>query len=160
MDTAGPGLLGQTQNRVFHIGLGHHHQVAHLVDDDNNIRHFFFSLGIIGFDIPYAGIREGFIAPFHFRYGPVQCRGRFFGIRNHRHQQMGNAIVIGQFHHLGVNQDQFHLVRTGFVHDAGQQRIYTDGLTAAGSARYQQVGHLCKVDGNYLAFYIFAKPDT
>ena len=73
---------------------------------------------------------------------------------------MGNAVVIGQFHHLGIDQNQFHLVRTGFVHDAGQQRIYTDGLAAAGSARYQQMGHLGEVDRNYLAFNILAQSDT
>ena len=47
--------------------------VDDIVASNDNIRHFFFRLGIIGFDIPYAGIRKRFIPPLHFCYSPVQC---------------------------------------------------------------------------------------
>ena len=35
-----------------------------------------------------------------------------------------------------------------------------DGFTAAGSTRNQQMGHLGKVDRNYLSFYILTQPHT
>ena len=70
---------------------------------------------------------------------------------------MGYAIIICQLDNLGVNQNQFYLVRTRFIHDACQQRVHTDRFTAAGSTCYQQMGHLGKINGDDLSLNVLAQ---
>ena len=58
---------------------------------------------------------------------------------------MGDAVVLSQFHHLGVDQNQFDIFRTGAEQKADDDRVDADGFTAAGGAGDQQVGHFTQV---------------
>ena len=58
---------------------------------------------------------------------------------------MRDAVILGQFNDLGVNEDEFDIFRPGTEQEADNDRVDADGFTAAGGTCNQQVGHLAKV---------------
>ena len=64
---------------------------------------------------------------------------------------MRNAVVVRQFDHFRVDQDQLHFVGARLVEDARDQRVDADGLAAARRTGDEQVRHLGQVDGDDVA---------
>ena len=54
---------------------------------------------------------------------------------------MGNPVIYRQLHHLGIDQDQTHLLRCCFIQQTDNNRINTNGFTGTGRPGNQQMGH-------------------
>ena len=58
---------------------------------------------------------------------------------------MRDAVILGQFDDLGVNQNELDILRPGAEQEADDNGVDADGFTAAGGACNQQVRHLAQV---------------
>ena len=67
---------------------------------------------------------------------------------------MGYSVVNSQLHNLGVNHQQADILRRGLIQKGNYHGVYADGLTGAGGARYEQMGHFCKVGNRHPAAYV------
>ena len=115
------GFLCQTADRIFHfLGRGHH-QVGKLVDNDYDLGHRLQrtvrlgSRGVVVAQIADAVFGEQVIPPLHLLHCPVQRTGSLFRVGDHWDQQVGNALIDGEFDDLRVDQDQLDFFRCGMV---------------------------------------------
>ena len=69
---------------------------------------------------------------------------------------MGDAVVRRQLHHFGVHHDKAHLIRRGFIQQADDQRVGTDGFTGAGGAGDQHMGQAGDVADDAVAPNVLA----
>ena len=134
MDASRSGQLGDALDGAFHVVLGHHHHICHLIDHDKEIgvrSHLPVGPGR-RMDLAFAdGFVEVFhvleteelqvvIAGVHLFDHPFQGLGGPFGIGDDGGQQVGDAGVGGQLHPLGVDHDHPDLFRGG-PHDDGHE---------------------------------------
>jgi hypothetical protein len=101
--------------------------------------------------IAHAHRRHQLVALVHLADTPVEGVGGLFHVDHHRGQQVRDALVDRQFEHLGVDQDQPHLVRLGLVEQRQDHRVDTDRLAGTGGTGDQQVRHLGQIDDHRLA---------
>ena len=73
---------------------------------------------------------------------------------------MGDAVILGQLHHLGVDEQQLHVLRAGAEQQAHDDAVHAHGFTAAGAARDEQVGHLAQVGHLRYTGNVLAKGDA
>ena len=141
VNTGGTRFLCQTCNQLFNLFAHHHHQVGQLVNDDDHIGQTFNRLGrfrgqaegvgqllatrcrfidlfVEACEVAHTQFAHEFVAPLHFTHAPVQGVGGLFHVGDNRAQQMWNALVDAHLQHLGVNQNQPHITRFGFVEQA------------------------------------------
>ena len=161
MHTGGTGFLGDAADGIFHILAHHHHQIGQLIDDNGDIGHLFQlrllgSQLVEGLDIAHIVLCKQAVAALHLLHRAAQCTGGLAGLGDHRHQQVGDAVILGQLHHLGVDEQQLHVLRAGAEQQAHDDAVHAHRFAAAGAARDQQMGHLAQVchlshTGNVLA---------
>ncbi len=72
----------------------------------------------------------------------MQGRSRLLRISHHRNQQVRNAVINAQLHHLGIDHNHLHVIRVRLKQNPHNDRIDTNRLTGAGRSRDQQMGHL------------------
>ena len=72
---------------------------------------------------------------------------------------MRDALVDGEFHALGVNEDHAHLLGRCTHHDRRDHGVDEGGLTGAGLASHQHVRGLGQVGDDVAAFDILADAD-
>ena len=176
MDSHRAGHLGQADQAgldlVFHLAA---HQVAQLIDQDDNIGHPLGpllrviaqgadrpargQLGIVIVDIAHAVAAERPVAALHFECGPLQDRRGLLGIRDYRVQQVRDVIVEGKLDHLGIDHQQTHPVRAEQVQQAGDNHVHADTLAAARGPGHQQVRHPGQVCHPDAAFEVLAQAD-
>ena len=66
MDADRAGLLGDPHYRLFHSLPLMHHQVGHLIDDDDNVGEpIGLALFVVGAQVAHAGLGEQSVAPLH-----------------------------------------------------------------------------------------------
>ena len=147
MHAGGAAQLGHPADGLLHLLGGHQHQIGQLVDDHHNLGHLLHALGLGGVgvvtgQIPHPDLREGPVALHHLHHRPLEGARRLLGVGDHGNEQMGDAVVDAQLHHLGVHHDEAHLLRGGLVEQGDNQRVGTHRLARAGSAGDEQVGQL------------------
>ena len=177
--------LGQTADRILHLVGSRHHQIRQLVDNDNDLGHFFqpdllslfilrklFALchrrlssvgryhSIISMKISHIVLGKNLVAVQHFVYCPVQGARRLSRVSDHRHQQVGNSIINSQLHHLGVYHQKADLAGGGFIKKTDNQRIDAHRFTGASGAGDQQVGHFCQIRQGHLSGNIPAQGNS
>ena len=142
MDADGTGQLGQTADRVFHFRGCDHHEIRELVHDDDNTRerlklfnfiqfavHFLHPL-VIGFNVPHALEPGKFIVALgHFLHGPVESACRLLRIRHDGNQQVWNAVIDLQLHHLRVDHQHPDFIRRTTIQNTHDQGVDTHRLT-------------------------------
>ena len=99
------------------------------------------------------------VALLHLLDQPRQRGGRLLGLRDDRRDEVRNAFVRRQFHHLRVDQDHPDLVGGGARQQRHQHRVDEAGLARARRAGDQQVRHLGEVGRDDLALDVLAEPD-
>ena len=109
-------LLGNAADIVLYLFARHHHQICQLVNDNDDIRHFFqafvhFSQGIVLFNVGHAVFSQQFIAALHLRHCAAQGAGGLARLGHHRHQKMRDAVILRKFHHFRVDQNKAQLFR-------------------------------------------------
>ena len=150
MHTGGTGHLRQAADVILDVLGGGHHQVRQLIDDNDDLRHGPKLLPrggqtVIALQVAGAGGGEHLVAVEHLPDRPAQRAGGLFGVGDDRHQQMRNAVVAAQLHHLGVDHQQLNLLGRGLVQQADDDGIDADRLAAAGGAGDEQVRHFGQI---------------
>ena len=64
---------------------------------------------------------------------------------------MRDPVINRKLHHLGVDHDQLHILRRGSVDQAHDHGVDAHGLTGAGLAGDQKMGHFCQIRHHRLA---------
>ena len=148
--TGGTGHLRQAADVILDVLGGGHHQVRQLIDDNDDLRHGPKLLPrggqtVIALQVAGAGGGKHLVAVEHLPDRPAQRAGGLFGVGDDRHQQMRNAVVAAQLHHLGVDHQQLNLLGRGLVQQADDDGIDADRLAAAGGAGDEQVRHFGQI---------------
>ena len=161
MHTGGAAHLSHAANALLHFLGGDHHQVGQLVDDNDHLGQSLFACGlavlIVVFQIPDAHLGKQAVALEHLHHGPLQGSCGFLGVSHHRDIKMGYAIIDAQLHHLRVDHDELHLIRSGFIEQTEDQGVHAHGLTGAGGTGDKHVGKLCDIAHDALAADILAQ---
>ena len=111
---------------------------------------------VIALQVTGAGGGKQLIAVQHLPHRPAQGAGGLFGVGNDRHQQVRDAVIAAQLHHLGVDHQELDLLRGGLIQKADDNGIDADRFAAAGSAGDKQMRHFGQIGqadapGNILA---------
>ena len=67
--------------------------------------------GVEAVDVAHGKLRHLLVALLHLAHGPFQRDDRLLGVGHDRREQVRDAVVDGQFQHLGVDHDQTALLR-------------------------------------------------
>ena len=173
MDPGGAGQLGDALDGGLHVLGGGHHEVGELVNDDQEVGvGAQLSLGSRqGLDLsgPHCLVEvvdvleaEGgqvVVAGVHLAHHPLQSLSRLLRGGDDRRDEVGDALVDGQLHPLGVHQHHAHLLRRGAHHDRGDHRVDEGGLTRSGLTGHQKVRGLGQVGDDVVALNVLAQPD-
>ena len=164
MHAGGTGHLRQPADVILDILGGGHHQVGQLIDDNDDLRHGvqLLPLGgqaVIALQVTGAGGGKQLIAVEHLPHRPAQGAGGLFGVGNNRHQQVRDAVIAAQLHHLGVDHQKLDLLRGGLIQKADDNGIDADRFAAAGSTGDKQMRHFCQIGQADAAGNILAERD-
>ena len=173
VDPGGAGQLGDALDGGLHVLGGGHHEVGELVDDDQEVGvGAQLSLGsrqgldlacahrlVEVVDVLEAEGGQVVVAGVHLAHHPLQGLGRLLRGGDDRGDEVGDALVDGQLHPLGVHQHHAHLLRGGTHHDRGNHRVDEGGLTRTGLPGHQQVRGLGQVGDDVVALDVLAQPD-
>ena len=128
MDTDRAGFLGDADDRLLNLLVGHHH-IGEFVDDEHDVWKrardlgvfqivlrlepltlFIFGERIEGADIANTCLAEHLVAFFHLADGPLQDRCSAVHLGHDRAGQVGNVAEHTQLDHLGVDQNEFDFI--------------------------------------------------
>jgi hypothetical protein len=154
---------------LFHLVLGQDHQVRQLVDNDDQVRHrnrpLLAGLGVlahelvVGFDVADLPLGEEAIPLLHDPHRVAKGEGRFLGIADDRRDEVGDAVIAGEFHHLRVDHEELDLVRRGIEENAADHGVDHDALARSGGPGDENVGHLGQVARLGMAEDVLAESD-
>ena len=159
----GTGHLGNATDRPLHLVRRGHHQIGQLVDDDHNIRQRLVPLGdqapVVGVDVARPGAVQQPVAAFHLPGGPIEHTNHPLQLDHHRRPQMRDAIVGGQFNHLGIDHDELYLGRRPCTQQSGDNRIDTNTLARTGCPGDEQMRHGGQIDGHRATGHVLSQRD-
>ena len=174
MNAGSTRFLRQTGDEFFDLLAGDHHQIRQFIDDDDDVRHATQRLGRLrgqaqrirnrltllgGFldmvvgagQVTYAQLGHDLVAAFHLGHTPGQGIGGLTHIGHDRREQMRDAFIDRQFQHLGVDQNQTHRIRLGFIEHRQDHGVNADRFTGTRGTRHQQMRHLGQIGDDRLA---------
>ena len=161
MHAGGTAHLSHPTDGLLHLLGRHQHQVGQLVNDDDYLGHGvhpLLSLGplVVGGELPHPGLRKQAVPLHHLRHRPLEGAGGLLGVGHHRDQQMGDAVVSPQLHHLGVHHNQTEFLRGGFIEHTDEQGVNAHRLTRPCGAGNEHVGQLGAVPHDIVAADVLA----
>ncbi|CAB4563286.1 unannotated protein [freshwater metagenome] len=135
MDADGARHLCDSTDRLFNVARSNHHEVVELVDHYKDVRKavvFDTHLGLIdnlatikgrvvAIDVAETTFRKKVVATFHFLHGPRQRICCLLRICHDLCEQMRKAVVLTEFHTLGVDENQTNLIRCRAHEDRRKQ---------------------------------------
>ena len=102
-------------------------------------------------------MRQVVVAHVHLAHDPLQSLCGLLGVSNDRGDQVWDALVGGQFHALGVNQDHAHFFRGRTHQHRGDQGVNARGLTSTSGTSDQNVRHLRQVRDDEVALNVLTQ---
>ena len=173
MDTGGSSELRDALNGGFHVSRGDHHEVGELVDDHEQVRVWVqralqpgLGLNLSGghrlvevVDVLEAVVRQVVVARVHLLDDPFEGLGGLLGVGDDGRDEVRDALVDGEFHALGVDEDHAHLLGRRTHHDRRDHGVDEGGLTGTGLAGHQHVRRLGQVGDDVAAFDVLADAD-
>ena len=78
-------------------------------------------------------------------------------IGDYRGEQMRDTFVDRHLEHLGVDHQQTHITRFGFVQQAQNHRVNTHRFTGACGTRHQHVRHFGEICDDGVAHNVFTQ---
>ena len=143
VDSNGTRELGNPREGGFHIGSGGEHNVGKLVDNQHEVGHAlepqFIHLFVVASKVARGNRGHGFVALFHFAHHPLQGWNYELGFGDDGADEVGQLFIRPKFHALGVDQDEFELVRRKAVGQAHENSIHADRFSAAGGSCNEHV---------------------
>ena len=94
---------------------------------------------MIRLNVAHRRLFQENVTPLHFFDRPLEGENRFFGVGNHRRQEMGRAIVDRQFHPFWVNHQEAQTVGRIAVKKRSDKSVNDHRLARAGGAGNQNV---------------------
>ncbi len=161
MHTGGTAHLGHTADGLLHLLGRHQHQVGQLVDDHHHAGQLFHVLvrlgqGVVARQVLDALFGEHLVALHHLVHRPLQRAGSLFRVGDHGDEQVRDAVVGRQLHHLGVHHDETDLVRRGLIEQADDEGVGAHGFTGAGGTGDEHMGQLGDIADDVLAADVLA----
>ena len=161
VDARSTSHLRHTADGLLHFLGRHQHEVGQLIDDHHNLRQGLAILHrgaglIIGVKIPDAGVGHHPVALHHLRHRPLEGTGCLFRVGDHGYEQMGDAVVNAQLHHLGIHHDEANLLGLGLIEQGNNQAIHAHRLTRTGGTGDEQMRQLCNVADDAVAADVLA----
>src|SRR6185503_19465591 len=98
--------------------------------------------------VAHARSAHELVAAVHLRDAPVERVRRLAHVGDHRREEVRYALVDRELQHLGIDEDQPHLLRLRLVDEGEQHGVDAHRLAGAGRAGDQQVRHAGEV-GHY-----------
>ena len=123
---------------------------------------FGFGLGeprVVAVDVAHAELRHALVAAFHLAHGPFQRDHGLLRIGHDRREQMRDAVIDGEFEHLGIDHDQPALLGRHAVEQRQDHGVDGDRLAGAGGAGDQQMRHARQIDDHGFAADGLAKTE-
>ena len=112
---------------------------------------------IVTFDVPDAHFRHLAVAFFHLAHDPLEGDDSLLGVRHDGRQQVRNAVIDGEFQHLGVNHDHPAFLRCQLVEQRQDHGVDGHGFARTCGTRDQQMRHLGKVRDDRVAADVLAE---
>ncbi len=112
---------------------------------------------IVAVDIAHAEFRHPLVAFLHLAHRPFQRDHGLLRIGHDRRQQMRNAVIDGEFEHLGIDHDQAALIRPQPIDQAEDHGVDGDRFAGTGGAGDQQMRHPREIDDDGIAADILAE---
>ena len=173
MNTSGTRLLGDADDGVLDLLRCSHHEVSELVHhtDDERIRaHLTLGakrcgvltgadLRVVVLDMAHARGLHVHVALLHLLHEPLQSSGCLLRLRDDRGDQVRDALVRGELHHLRVNQDEANLFRRRAGEQRNEHRVHKRGLTGTGRTCHEQVRHLLHRGRDKVTLNVLAQAD-
>ena len=100
---------------------------------------------VVGFDLADVVLGKQLVAALHLGHAGAKGASGFAGLGDDGHQQMRDAVVLGQLNDLGVDEDELDIFGAGTEQEADDDGVDADRLTTAGRTCNQQMGHLAQV---------------
>src|ERR1019366_58970 len=114
---------------------------------------------VVAVDIAHAQLAHPEIPALHLLRRPQQ-RGRgLLRIDDDRNQQMRNVVVYRQFQHLGIDQNEAHIVGGRVEQNRRDHRVERNRLAGSGRSGDQQMRHLGEIGGDRTPRDILAERD-
>ena len=170
MNTRSTRQLRNTNNRLFHVTRGDHHQVGELVNNHQQVRvlvHRALATGI-GLNLTLthrlvevvyvlvAVVGEVIVTGVHLTNHPLKSLSSLLRVCNDGRNQVRNTLIGGQLHTLRVNHHQAHLVRSRTHQNRGDHRVHKRRLTGTGRTSDQHMRHLREVRQHEATFNVLA----
>ena len=171
-------LLRQHRDRRLDFALYGHHEVRHLIDDDDDVGYDLATIGrVFKPDIRMldplqrralvhplievlhvaATVRgEQLIALVHLHHSPFEHRGRVPIVGNDFVAKVGEPVINRKLHHLRIDHEEAKRPRRVAINQARDDRVHAHGFSGSRRARDEQVRHLREVGHHRLSLEIFA----
>ena len=106
--------------------------------------------GVVLLQLLHTQLGEGLVPLHHLVHRPLEGPGGLLRVSDHGDQQVGDAVVGGQLHHLRVHHDEAHILGAGLVEQRDDEGVGAHGLTGAGGTGDEHVGQLGDVPHDVL----------
>ncbi|VWM23021.1 Uncharacterised protein [Collinsella intestinalis] len=113
-------------------------------------------LVVEGRDLADADALEDLEAALHLGHRPLQSARRLLGLGDNRDVQVRQAVIAGKLDALGVDHDEANVLGKAPHKQRHDDGVDHDGLTGAGGAGDEKVGHLREVGNDGLALRVAA----
>lgn len=123
----GPCFLRETDDGIFHVFRGDHHQVGEFVDEHDEVRHLRLRsstvvaharqarLGghafVVGTNVATLVMRKNGVAFFHLADDPGKRLRSLPHVGDDRHDQMRDALVEFELDHLRIDHQKTNVFR-------------------------------------------------
>ncbi len=126
--------LSQATDLPFNIFGRGHHEIGQFVDDQHNVGQglatfillSFAHQRIIGFQIAHAHLLKEPIAVIHLQKQPSERTHYLIDLSDHLPDQMWDAVVARQLHHLRVNHHKTQPLRPMLHQEASDDGVNAD----------------------------------
>ena len=160
MDSCRACLLQNSADSVFHILRRNHHKICQLINNNNDEWDIFFRIATIeGPYITNTVCRKDRITLLHFLYSPIQYGRGFFRIGHNGNHQMRNTIVIGEFNHLRINQNEFYFIWCCLEQNAWDQGVNAHRFTRSCCTCNQKMRHFSNIRKDCLSTDVHPQSD-
>ncbi len=107
--------------------------------------------GVEAVDVAHADLRHLLVALLHLAHRPFQGDDRLLGVGDDGREEVRDAVIDGEFEHLGVDHDQPALLGLEPVEQRQDHGVDGDRLARAGGAGDQQMRHAGELGDHGLA---------